>query len=219
MYSRKGTQPVYVRTSKLHGHKAVKGTGDVKDSAARERIRMAAPSIRTHGRPLRRRGIPKKSGARRSHSTNTLRHRRGTKARGREERELAMARPIKLHALQVPEVGLRAYRRDLIMVKMDFLLWGWNWMTDAIIQEWNNYGLQKLPGYRGHPDTWEIWGMNLLTVEESSAFRMRNVAQEGEEVVLANEVNSDLDCEQKSSPQHRRKRPRGRLDSQPRKKR
>lgn len=68
-----------------------------------------------------------------------------------------MARPIILHALRVPEVGLRAYRRDLILVKMDFLLWGWNWTSDAIIQEWDNNGLPKLPGYRGHHDTWKIW--------------------------------------------------------------
>ncbi|OAE28067.1 hypothetical protein AXG93_3410s1100 [Marchantia polymorpha subsp. ruderalis] len=157
MYLEKCTKPVYVRTSKLHGHKAVKGTGDVKDSAARGRIRRAAPSIRTHGKPLRRRGVPKESNARRSHSMNTLRHRRGKEARRREERGLAMARPIILHALRVPEVGLRAYRRDLILVKMDFLLWGWNWTSDAIIQEWDNNGLPKLPGYRGHHDTWKIW--------------------------------------------------------------
>ncbi|OAE31265.1 hypothetical protein AXG93_1962s1220 [Marchantia polymorpha subsp. ruderalis] len=51
-------------------------------------------------------------------------------------------------------------------------------------------------------------GMNLLTAEESSAFPMRNIEQEGEKVVLAYEVNSDLEVEQQSSPQQRRKRPR-----------
>lgn len=96
---------------------------------------MVAPSIRTHGKPLRRRSVPKGSSARRSHPTNTLRHRRGIEARGQEEREPVMAQLIKLHALRVPEVGLRAYRRDLILVKMEFLLWGWNWTSDAIIQE------------------------------------------------------------------------------------
>lgn len=62
-------------------------------------------------------------------------------------------------------------------------------------------------------------GMNLLTAEESTAFPIRNVEQEGEEVVLANEVNSDLEGKPRSSPQQRRKRSRGRQDSQPRKKR
>lgn len=76
--------------------------------------------------------------------------------RGRDEQEPVMARPIKLHSLRVPEVGLRAYRRDLILVKMDFLLWGWNWTSDAIIQEWDNNGLPKPLGYQDHPDTWQI---------------------------------------------------------------
>ncbi|OAE31229.1 hypothetical protein AXG93_1293s1060 [Marchantia polymorpha subsp. ruderalis] len=118
---------------------------------------MAAPSIRTHGKPLRRREVPRESGARCLHSTNTLRNQRGTEARGQKQQELAMARPIKLHALRVPEVDLRAYHRDLILVKMNFLLWGWNWTSYAIIQEWDDNGLPKPPGYRGHPDTSEIW--------------------------------------------------------------
>ncbi|OAE29585.1 hypothetical protein AXG93_4003s1060 [Marchantia polymorpha subsp. ruderalis] len=202
-----------------------------------------------------------------------------------------MARSIKLHALRVPEVGLRAYRRDLIRIKMEFLLWGWNWTSDAIIQEWDNNGLSKLPGYRGHPDTWDIWDLKkvlgisvgddgdltfdtesvrvtreekrayvdlfkhprtgkngyrtvwyqdrmrrkiamalmqilrpqrpvyMMTTEERRVFPMRNVEHAREEVVLANEVNSDLEGEPLSSPQQRRKRPRGRHDSQPRKKR
>lgn len=49
------------------------------------------------------------------------------------------------------------------------------------------------------------WGMNLLTAEESRSFPMRNVEQEGEEVVLANEVDSDLEGEPQSSSQQRRK--------------
>lgn len=44
-------------------------------------------------------------------------------------------------------------------------------------------------------------GMNLLTAEESRTFPMRNVEQEEEELVLANEVNLDLEGEPRSSPQ------------------
>ncbi|OAE32398.1 hypothetical protein AXG93_3671s1170 [Marchantia polymorpha subsp. ruderalis] len=43
-------------------------------------------------------------------------------------------------------------------------------------------------------------GMNLLTAEENSAFPLRNIAQEGEEVMRANEVDSDLEGEQCISP-------------------
>lgn len=35
-----------------------------------------------------------------------------------------MARPILLSALKVPETGLRAYRCELILVKMDFFALG-----------------------------------------------------------------------------------------------
>ncbi|OAE18236.1 hypothetical protein AXG93_2027s1000 [Marchantia polymorpha subsp. ruderalis] len=62
-------------------------------------------------------------------------------------------------------------------------------------------------------------GMNLLTAEESRAFPLWEVEQEGEETVLANEVNADLESEPQSTPQQRRKRPRGWHDPQPRKKR
>lgn len=57
--------------------------------------------------------------------------------------------------------------------------------------------------------------MRILTPAEIEAFPSR----EGEEVVLANEVNSDLEGKPRDSFQKRRKRFRGRQDSQPRKKR
>ncbi|OAE19154.1 hypothetical protein AXG93_3673s1020 [Marchantia polymorpha subsp. ruderalis] len=41
--------------------------------------------------------------------------------------EEAMGRSIRLTALRVHELGLRAYCGKLILAKMDFLLWGWNW--------------------------------------------------------------------------------------------
>lgn len=61
--------------------------------------------------------------------------------------------------------------------------------------------------------------MGLLTAEESREFSLRTVAQEGEEVVSANEVDMDPEDELRNSPKERRKWPRGRHDSQPRKRR
>ncbi|OAE31753.1 hypothetical protein AXG93_4874s1160 [Marchantia polymorpha subsp. ruderalis] len=126
---------------------------------------MAAPSIHTNGKPLRRRGILEESRARCPHFTNTLCDRREIEAWRLElkimvmvmEKRTTMARSIKLHALRVPEVGLRTYRRNLILTKMDFLLWGWNWTSEVIVQEWDNNGLPKPPDYQGNPDTWQIW--------------------------------------------------------------
>ncbi|OAE30600.1 hypothetical protein AXG93_2909s1030 [Marchantia polymorpha subsp. ruderalis] len=34
---------------------------------------------------------------------------------------------IRLTVLRVPEAKLRAYRVELILAKLGFLLWGWNW--------------------------------------------------------------------------------------------
>ncbi|OAE31002.1 hypothetical protein AXG93_1502s1020 [Marchantia polymorpha subsp. ruderalis] len=45
-----------------------------------------------------------------------------------------MAHPIKLHALRIPEVGLRANPHALILSKMDFMLWGWNWTSKAMVR-------------------------------------------------------------------------------------
>ncbi|OAE19727.1 hypothetical protein AXG93_2958s1010 [Marchantia polymorpha subsp. ruderalis] len=62
-------------------------------------------------------------------------------------------------------------------------------------------------------------GMGILTLVENRDFPPREVPQEGEEVVLANEVNSDLEVKPRNSLKQRRKRSRGRQDSQPRKRR
>ncbi|OAE33775.1 hypothetical protein AXG93_1671s1020 [Marchantia polymorpha subsp. ruderalis] len=40
---------------------------------------------------------------------------------------------------------------------MNFLLWGWNWASKVIVQEWDNNGLPKPPGYWKNPETWQIW--------------------------------------------------------------
>ncbi|OAE22084.1 hypothetical protein AXG93_3084s1000 [Marchantia polymorpha subsp. ruderalis] len=156
-----------------------------------------------------------------------------------------MGRSSKLHALQVPKVGLRAYRRDLIITKMDFLLWGWNWTSKAIVHDWDNNGLAKPPGYRVNPDTWQIWNWKVLgrcasddgdltfdsesvrvTREEErpyvALFKHPRTGKNGYRTVRggeSNEVNSDLEDEPRNLPQQRRKRSRGRQNSQPRKKR
>ncbi|OAE22733.1 hypothetical protein AXG93_2035s1140 [Marchantia polymorpha subsp. ruderalis] len=71
-----------------------------------------------------------------------------------EQEEAAMVRPIRLSALKVLEAGLQAHRCELILVKIEFLLWGWNWTSEAIVQEWDKDGSPKPPGYGGNPETW-----------------------------------------------------------------
>lgn len=38
-------------------------------------------------------------------------------------------------AVKVFEVGLWAYRNELIVAKLYFLLWSWNWICTAMVQE------------------------------------------------------------------------------------
>lgn len=50
-------------------------------------------------------------------------------------------------------------------------------------------------------------------IDAREIFRSRELSQEGEEVMIANEVNSDLEVRPRNLPQQRRKRPKGRQDS------
>lgn len=59
--------------------------------------------------------------------------------------------------MRVSEAGLRVYRGELILAKLDFLLRGWNWICAAIIQEWEDKDSPKPSGYRETPETWQIW--------------------------------------------------------------
>ncbi|OAE32090.1 hypothetical protein AXG93_2278s1710 [Marchantia polymorpha subsp. ruderalis] len=45
---------------------------------------------------------------------------------------------LQLSALKVPEFGLRAYCNELVAVKLDFLLCGWNWICAAMMQKWHD---------------------------------------------------------------------------------
>ncbi|OAE20377.1 hypothetical protein AXG93_3932s1010 [Marchantia polymorpha subsp. ruderalis] len=41
---------------------------------------------------------------------------------------MAKSIPLRMVLLRVPQVGLRAFQDELMVVKLDFLLWGWNWV-------------------------------------------------------------------------------------------
>ncbi|OAE31911.1 hypothetical protein AXG93_1776s1000 [Marchantia polymorpha subsp. ruderalis] len=46
-----------------------------------------------------------------------------------------MARSIQLQMvpLKVPQIGLRAFQDELMAVKLDFLLWRWNWVCPEMV--------------------------------------------------------------------------------------
>ncbi|OAE21966.1 hypothetical protein AXG93_242s1510 [Marchantia polymorpha subsp. ruderalis] len=46
---------------------------------------------------------------------------------------MAKSIPLRMVPLRVPQVGLRAFQDELMAVKLDFLLWGWNWKTRKLV--------------------------------------------------------------------------------------
>lgn len=63
---------------------------------------------------------------------------------------------LQLSALKVSELRLIAYRNELIAAKLEFLLWGWNWVCAAMVQEWHDGRASKAEGLRGNPAIWTI---------------------------------------------------------------
>lgn len=61
-----------------------------------------------------------------------------------------------LKTLRVPKVGLRAFWDELTAAKLNFLLWGWNWICTAIVKEW--YEVRTLEGTEicGRLESWTI---------------------------------------------------------------
>lgn len=60
-------------------------------------------------------------------------------------------------ALKVLEVRLRDFHNELILAKLNFLLWSWSWVCAAMIQEWNDKSETNADGFRGNPALWQIW--------------------------------------------------------------
>lgn len=40
--------------------------------------------------------------------------------------------------LEGTKMELRAYRNELIAARLDFLLWGYNWVCVVMVQEWHD---------------------------------------------------------------------------------
>ncbi|OAE21609.1 hypothetical protein AXG93_939s1160 [Marchantia polymorpha subsp. ruderalis] len=58
--------------------------------------------------------------------------------------------------LKLPQIGLRTFQHELIAVRLDFLLWGFNWVCPDKIREWLRDKDQPTHGFRPHPERWEV---------------------------------------------------------------
>ncbi|OAE24416.1 hypothetical protein AXG93_4530s1180 [Marchantia polymorpha subsp. ruderalis] len=58
--------------------------------------------------------------------------------------------------LRVTQIGLQAFQDELMAVKLDFLLWRWNWVCPAMVREWLREKNQPPRRYRPHQERWQV---------------------------------------------------------------
>ncbi|OAE33566.1 hypothetical protein AXG93_2139s1190 [Marchantia polymorpha subsp. ruderalis] len=63
---------------------------------------------------------------------------------------------LRMIPLKLPQIGLCAFLHELTAVKLDFLLWGWNWMCQDMVCEWQKGRDQPTRGFRPHVERWDI---------------------------------------------------------------
>lgn len=69
---------------------------------------------------------------------------------------MAMSTQLRMVPLKVPQIGLRAFQNKLSAVKLDFLLWGWNWVCLEMVREWLREKSKPPCGFRSHPERWQV---------------------------------------------------------------
>lgn len=63
---------------------------------------------------------------------------------------------LRVSPLRVPQIGLRAFQDVLLGLKLDFLLWGWNWTCPEMVREYLQERHKPSRGFRPHPERWDI---------------------------------------------------------------
>ncbi|OAE23394.1 hypothetical protein AXG93_1660s1530 [Marchantia polymorpha subsp. ruderalis] len=80
---------------------------------------------------------------------------------------MGQALRLRLTTLKVPEFGLRAYREKLIAAKLNFLLWGWNWVSAVIVKKW------RLHLRQSEREGDLVRGEDICVVQDTSLVRKR----------------------------------------------
>ncbi|OAE32150.1 hypothetical protein AXG93_2912s1400 [Marchantia polymorpha subsp. ruderalis] len=69
---------------------------------------------------------------------------------------MSKATQLRMIPLKLPQIGLRAFQHELTAVKLDFLLWGWNYVCQDMVREWQKERDQPTRGFRPHVERWVI---------------------------------------------------------------
>ncbi|OAE30125.1 hypothetical protein AXG93_21s1000 [Marchantia polymorpha subsp. ruderalis] len=69
---------------------------------------------------------------------------------------MARSTQLRMVPLKVPQIGVRAFQNKLSAVKLDFLLWGWNWVCPEMVREWLQERNQPPHEIRPHPQRWQV---------------------------------------------------------------
>ncbi|OAE33542.1 hypothetical protein AXG93_1873s1010 [Marchantia polymorpha subsp. ruderalis] len=51
-------------------------------------------------------------------------------------KKMARSTQLRMVPLKVPQIDLRTFQNELSAVKLNFLLWGWNWVCPEMVREW-----------------------------------------------------------------------------------
>ncbi|OAE27809.1 hypothetical protein AXG93_2954s1030 [Marchantia polymorpha subsp. ruderalis] len=69
---------------------------------------------------------------------------------------MSKATQLRMIPLKLPQIGLRAFQPEMTVVKLDFLLWIWNWVCQDMVREWQKGRDQPTRGFRPHPERWNV---------------------------------------------------------------
>ncbi|OAE29090.1 hypothetical protein AXG93_4008s1010 [Marchantia polymorpha subsp. ruderalis] len=69
---------------------------------------------------------------------------------------MARSTELRMVPLKVPQIGLRTFQSELTAVKLDFLLWGWNWVCPEMVCKWLREKNQPPRGFQPHLEKWQV---------------------------------------------------------------
>ncbi|OAE22511.1 hypothetical protein AXG93_4855s1040 [Marchantia polymorpha subsp. ruderalis] len=64
-----------------------------------------------------------------------------------DKNAMSKATQLRMIPLKLPQIGLRSFQHELTAMKVDFLLWGCNWVCQDMVREWQKENDQPTRGF------------------------------------------------------------------------